>query len=406
MSTTGFSSSVVLGDGNFGGKVSEETKKWFEEVKKGNAVVTLTRGTETKKLELDPAIDARGGVGYYTSESLLENSVRFGAEKPKQGDVYTIKVEGYKTVKLTNTSDKNLFFNKNIEFEDSSATPAGPSNGDSSATPADPSNGDSSATPAGPSNGDSSATPAGPSNGDSSATPSGPSTSENTAPEEKKVVVKAVKISGQGLTGENGVYEARLEAGKSLNLTSEVLDANDEKLTGTDGEYTVELEPNSVAGINVDTNSNPIAVNADANAENNATVKLIVKSKKDPSIKSEITVIVYQLKTPEVSVSFGTLSAKKSAKDWVDAIKAGKAKVTVTNASGKSLTLTYKPGGPGSNVNNTYEVFSANSFEFYVDGTKAGDVFAIEVEGYKTVKVVANNGYVSARPSFNKPTIE
>ena len=379
----------MLGDGTFGGTVPDETKKWFEEVKKGNAVVTLTRGTETKKLELDPAIDARGGVGYYTSESLLENSVRFGAEKPKQGDVYTIKVEGYKTVKLTNTSDKNLFFNKNIEFEDSSATPAGPSNGDSSATPA------------GPSNGDSSATPAGPSNGDSSATPSGPSTSENTAPEEKKVVVKAVKISGQSLTGENGVYEARLEAGKSLNLTSEVLDANDEKLTGTDGEYTVELEPNSVAGINVDTNSNPITVNADANAENNARVKLIVKSKKDPNIKSEITVTIYKLKTPQVSTTENSNSLKlgdgtfggsipDESKKWFEEVKKGNVVVEFTRGSKTEKLEIDKNAEAYGQKDKTYVIkdgFLGKSIDIKMDDSLEGDVYTIKVEGYKTVKL-------------------
>lgn len=227
----------------------------------------------------------------------------------------------------------------------------------------------------------------------------------SSAPAVNNVEVKEIKILGEGVNAADGAYNASMYAGKSLKLTTEVYDVKSQKLAGKDAEVEIHKVPDFPTGVEVKkADDGSITIEADRNFSKDVTVKVELKSTKNPNVKAEITVTIKQLKTPKVEVFFGGLKAKTGEKDWVDAIKAGKAKVTVTNGSGKSLTLTYNPGGPGSNVNNTYAVNTGNSFEFYVEGTKVGDVFAIEVEGYKTVKAVANNN--SVRPSFDSPIVE
>ena len=153
-----------------------------------------------------------------------------------------------------------------------------------------------------------------------------------------KIVVKEVKILGEGVTGANGVYEAKLEAGKKLSLTSEVLDSNSNKLTGLDGEVTVDVDPYDPA-IEIDTISSPMTIEADADVASGTKVKMTVKSKKDQSIKADLTVTVYSLKTPVVDIGFDGYP-KTADNDWFKAVKNGQATVTYTNSAGtRNLTL-------------------------------------------------------------------
>lgn len=222
-----------------------------------------------------------------------------------------------------------------------------------------------------------------------------------------KVVVKEVKISApEGVTGSNGVYEARLEAGKSLSLTSEVLDSNSKKLTGEDGEVTADAAEYEYTGIEVDLISRPMTITADDNVDNNSKVNITVKSKKDPSIKAEITVTVYKLKKPDVSINnYGYLGV--SDDKWFQAVENGQATVTRTNSSGTTITLTQDQNAlSNANTDNIYlaykDMFGTKYIRFGVKKpANKGEVYRIKVDGYKTVKLVSKDK--SATPTFEKP---
>lgn len=210
-----------------------------------------------------------------------------------------------------------------------------------------------------------------------------------------KVVVKEVKISGAGVTGSNGVYQARVESGKILNLSTEVLNDKSQKLTGADGEVITNTIGDYDPAIEIEKDANPIKVAPDEDVENNSQVKLEVKSKKDPTVKAEITVTVYKLKKPNVNLNYsGYLQAGDG--EWFDLFKAGKARVTVGN---KTLTKVPKWS---YGIKDAYYV-SGNAINIVSEG-KPGDIFRIEIDGYKTVKLLRVNG--GSSPKFDKEKME
>lgn len=218
-----------------------------------------------------------------------------------------------------------------------------------------------------------------------------------------KIVVKEVKILGEGVTGANGVYEAKLEAGKKLSLTSEVLDSNSNKLTGLDEEVTVDVDPYDPA-IEIDTISSPMTIEADADVASGTKVKMTVKSKKDQSIKADLTVTVYSLKTPVVDIGFDGYP-KTADNDWFKAVKNGQATVTYTNSAGtRNLTLDQNAEAYGRRnyVYYTTEGYVKN-VKFAVERPASGDIYRIKVDGYKTVKLISKSSYT---PRFNKIEIE
>lgn len=222
-----------------------------------------------------------------------------------------------------------------------------------------------------------------------------------------KVVVKEVKISAEeGVTGSNGVYQARVEAGKILNLSAEVLNDKSQKLTGADGEVITNIIGEYDPAIEIEKDANPIKVAPDEDVENNSQVKLEVKSKKDPSVKAEITVTVYQLKKPNVSINFsGYLGV--SDDEWFEAVKNGKATVTRTNSSGTIINLRHDQinGESGYKTDNIYwaynSMFTGKDIRFGVENPAKGEVYRIKVDGYKTVKIVSKDK--SIKPTFEKP---
>lgn len=221
-----------------------------------------------------------------------------------------------------------------------------------------------------------------------------------------KVVVKEVKISGAGVTGSNGVYQARVESGKILNLSTEVLNDKSQKLTGADGEVITNTIGDYDPAIEIEKDANPIKVAPDEDVENNSQVKLEVKSKKDPSIKAEITVTVYKLKKPNVSINFsGYLGV--SDDEWFEAVKNGKATVTRTNSSGTIINLRHDQinGESGYKTDNIYwaynSMFTGKDIRFGVENPAKGEVYRIKVDGYKTVKIVSKDK--SIKPTFEKP---
>lgn len=224
-----------------------------------------------------------------------------------------------------------------------------------------------------------------------------------------KVVVKEVKISGAGVTGSNGVYEARVEAGKILNLSTEVLNDKSQKLTGADGEVITNTIGDYDATIEIEKDANLIKVVPGEDVENNSQVKLEVKSKKDPSVKAEITVTVYQLKKPDVSINYsGYLSV--SDDKWFKAVEDGKATVTRTNSSGTTITLTHDQNAlTNANTDDIYlaydNILMGKEIRFGVKKpANKGEVYRIKVDGYKTVKLVSKNE--STKPTFEKPEFE
>lgn len=223
-----------------------------------------------------------------------------------------------------------------------------------------------------------------------------------------KVVVKEVKISAEeGVTGSNGVYQARVEAGKILNLSTEVLNDKSQKLTGADGEVITNIIGEYDPNIEIEKDTNPIKIAPDEDVENNSQVKLEVKSKKDPSIRAEITVTVYKLKKPDVSInSYGYLGV--SDDEWFEAVKNGKATVTRTNSSGTITNLRHDQvnGESGAKTDNIYWVyesfFGEKTVRFAVEKpANKGEVYRIKVDGYKTVKLVSKDE--SIKPTFEKP---
>lgn len=222
-----------------------------------------------------------------------------------------------------------------------------------------------------------------------------------------KVVVKEVKISAEeGVIGSNGVYQARVEAGKILNLSAEVLNDKSQKLTGADGEVITNIIGEYDPAIEIEKDANPIKVAPDEDVENNSQVKLEVKSKKDPSIKAEITVTVYKLKKPDVSInSYGYLGV--SDDEWFEAVKNGKATVTRTNSSGTIINLRHDQinGESGAKTDNIYwaynSMFTGKDIRFGVENPAKGEVYRIKVEGYKTVKLVSK--IKNIKPTFEEP---
>ncbi|MGP1618142.1 cell wall-binding repeat-containing protein [Peptostreptococcus stomatis] len=222
-----------------------------------------------------------------------------------------------------------------------------------------------------------------------------------------KVVVKEVKISApEGVTGSNGVYQARLEAGKILNLSTEVLNDKSQKLTGADGEVITKIIGKYDPAIEIEKDTNPIKIAPDEDVENNSQVKLEVTSKKDPSVKAEVTVTVYQLKKPDVDINYyGYLGV--SDDEWFEAVKNGKATVTRTNSFGTIINLRHDQanGLSGYKTDNIYwaynSVFTVKDIRFGVENPAKGEVYRIKVDGYKTVKIVSKDK--SIKPTFEKP---
>lgn len=98
----------------FTGYLKTTDNDWFKEVKNDKAIVTYTKGSETRDLKRDQSADAYGNKNYvyYTNEG-FEKSVKFAVEDPAIGDIYRIKVDGYKTVKLVSrTSGYSPSFDK------------------------------------------------------------------------------------------------------------------------------------------------------------------------------------------------------------------------------------------------------------------------------------------------------
>ncbi len=98
----------------FTGYLKTTDNDWFKEVKNDKATVTYTKGSETSDLKRDQSADAYGNKNYvyYTNEG-FEKSVKFAVEDPAIGDIYRIKVDGYKTVKLVSrTSGYSPSFDK------------------------------------------------------------------------------------------------------------------------------------------------------------------------------------------------------------------------------------------------------------------------------------------------------
>ncbi|WP_314118138.1 cell wall-binding repeat-containing protein [Peptostreptococcus stomatis] len=224
-----------------------------------------------------------------------------------------------------------------------------------------------------------------------------------------KVVVKEVKISGAGVTVSNGVYQARVEAGKILNLSTEVLNDKSQKLTGADGEVITKIIGKYDTAIEIEKDTNPIKIAPDEDVENNSQVKLEVTSKKDLSVKAEVTVTVYQLKKPDVSINgYGYLGV--SDKDWFQAVENGKATVTRTNSSGTTITLTQDQNAlSNANTDNIYlaykDMFGTKDIRFGVKKpANKGEVYRIKVDGYKTVKLISTTD--SSTPKFNKFDLE
>lgn len=98
----------------FTGYLKTTDNDWFKEVKNDKAIVTYTKGSETRDLKRDQSADAYDNKNYvyYTNEG-FEKSVKFAVEDPAIGDIYRIKVDGYKTVKLVSrTSGYSPSFDK------------------------------------------------------------------------------------------------------------------------------------------------------------------------------------------------------------------------------------------------------------------------------------------------------
>ena len=149
-----------------------------------------------------------------------------------------------------------------------------------------------------------------------------------------------------------------------------------------------------------------MTITADDDVANNSKVNITVKSKKDPSVKAEITVTVYQLKKPDVDINYyGYLGV--SDDEWFEAVKNGKATVTRTNSSGTIINLRHDQanGLSGYKTDNIYwaynSVFTVKDIRFGVENPAKGEVYRIKVDGYKTVKIVSKDK--SIKPTFEKP---
>ena len=233
----------------------------------------------------------------------------------------------------------------------------------------------------------------------------------SSAPAVNKVEVKEIKILGEGVNGADGAYNVSMDAGKSLKLTTEVIDTKLQKLAGKDAEVEIAKIGDYPMGVEVKkADDGSITIEADKDLSKDATIKVELKSTKNPNVKAEITVTIKKVeapkpkKDPQAKLEYsGGLYSTDS--DWTNAVRTGKAIVKVTNASGQTTTLTHNPKGYEYGKNNIYYITNSfnQNFGCVVDGVAKGDIFTIEVEGYKTVKVISKSTYKS--PTFENLTI-
>ena len=233
----------------------------------------------------------------------------------------------------------------------------------------------------------------------------------SSAPAVNKVAVKEIKILGEGVNGADGAYNVSMDAGKSLKLTTEVIDTKLQKLAGKDAEVEIAKIGDYPMGVEVKkADDGSITIEADKDLSKDATIKVELKSTKNPNVKAEITVTIKKVeapkpkKDPQAKLEYsGGLYSTDS--DWTNAVRTGKAIVKVTNASGQTTTLTHNPKGYEYGKNNIYYITNSfnQNFGCVVEGVAKGDIFTIEVEGYKTVKVISKSTYKS--PTFENLTI-
>lgn len=233
----------------------------------------------------------------------------------------------------------------------------------------------------------------------------------SSAPAVNKVEVKEIKILGEGVNGADGAYNVSMDAGKSLKLTTEVIDTKLQKLAGKDAEVEIAKIGDYPMGVEVKkADDGSITIEADKDLSKDATIKVELKSTKNPNVKAEITVTIKKVeapkpkKDPQAKLEYsGGLYSTDS--DWTNAVRTGKAIVKVTNASGQTTTLTHNPKGYEYGKNNIYYITNSfnQNFGCVVEGVAKGDIFTIELEGYKTVKVISKSTYKS--PTFENLTI-
>lgn len=233
----------------------------------------------------------------------------------------------------------------------------------------------------------------------------------SSVPAVNKVEVKEIKVLGEGVNGADGAYNVSMDAGKSLKLTTEVIDTKLQKLAGKDAEVEIAKIGDYPMGVEVKkADDGSITIEADKDLSKDATIKVELKSTKNPNVKAEITVTIKKVeapkpkKDPQAKLEYsGGLYSTDS--DWTNAVRTGKAIVKVTNASGQTTTLTHNPKGYEYGKNNIYYITNSfnQNFGCVVEGVAKGDIFTIEVEGYKTVKVISKSTYKS--PTFENLTI-
>lgn len=228
----------------------------------------------------------------------------------------------------------------------------------------------------------------------------------SSAPSVNKVEVKEIKILGEGVNGADGAYNVSMDAGKSLKLTTEVIDTKLQKLAGKDAEVEIHKIGDFPMGVEVKKGDDgSITLEADRNLSKDATVKVELKSTKNPNVKAEITVTIKQLKTPNVGIGF-TGYLKTTDNDWFKEVKNDKATVTYTKGSEtRDLKRDQSADAYG---NKNYVYYTNEGFEksvkFAVEDPAIGDIYRIKVDGYKTVKLVSRTSGYS--PSFDKAEIE
>ncbi|MGP1555815.1 cell wall-binding repeat-containing protein [Peptostreptococcus stomatis] len=225
-------------------------------------------------------------------------------------------------------------------------------------------------------------------------------------PAENKVEVKEIKVLGEGVNKANDAYNVSMYAGKSLKLTTEVYDVKSQKLAGKDAEVEINKVGDYPMGVEVKKGDDgSIVVEADRDLSKDATVKVELKSTKNPNVKAEITVTIKQLKTPNVGIGF-TGYLKTTDNDWFKEVKNDKATVTYTKGSEtRDLKRDQSADAYG---NKNYVYYTNEGFEksvkFAVEDPAIGDIYRIKVDGYKTVKLVSRTSGYS--PSFDKAEIE
>jgi len=182
----------------------------------------------------------------------------------------------------------------------------------------------------------------------------------SSAPAVNNVEVKEIKVLGEGVNGADGAYNVSMDAGKSLKLTTEVIDTKLQKLAGKDAEVEIAKIGDYPMGVEVKkADDGSITIEADKDLSKDATIKVELKSTKNPNVKAEITVTIKKVeapkpkKDPQAKLEYsGGLYSTDS--DWTNAVRTGKAIVKVTNASGQTTTLTHNPKGYEYGKNNIY----------------------------------------------------